>query len=72
MPAQRKRSSTHTALEQHRLAVRITGRRTRKRSWKLLSPSRVVVDVITEHIRTIWTGTPVELEQAAKDAGLLN
>ena len=30
------------------------------------------VDVITEHIRTIWTGTPVELEQAAKDAGLLD
>jgi virginiamycin A acetyltransferase len=30
------------------------------------------VDVITGHIRTIWTGTPVELEQAAKDAGLLD
>jgi virginiamycin A acetyltransferase len=30
------------------------------------------VDVITEHVRTIWTGTPVELEQAAKDAGLLD
>jgi len=30
------------------------------------------VDVITEHIRTIWTGTAVELEQAAKDAGLLD
>jgi virginiamycin A acetyltransferase len=30
------------------------------------------VDVITEHIRTIWTGTPGELEQAAKDAGLLD
>jgi virginiamycin A acetyltransferase len=30
------------------------------------------VDIITEHVRTIWTGTPVELEQAAKDAGLLD
>ena len=30
------------------------------------------VDVITEHVRTIWAGTPVELEQAAKDAGLLD
>ena len=30
------------------------------------------IDVITEHVRTIWTGTPVELEQAAKDAGLLD
>ena len=30
------------------------------------------VDVITEHVRTIWTGTPGELEQAAKDAGLLD
>jgi hypothetical protein len=30
------------------------------------------LDVITEHVRTIWTGTPAELEQAAKDAGLLN
>lgn len=30
------------------------------------------VDVITEHVRTIWTGTPVELEQTAKDAGLLD
>src|SRR3954471_11305131 len=29
-------------------------------------------EVITEHVRTIWTGTPVELEKAAKDAGLLN
>lgn len=29
------------------------------------------VDVITEHVRTIWTDTPVELEQAAKDVGLL-
>lgn len=30
------------------------------------------VEVITEHLRTIWTGTPVELEQAAKSAGLLD
>jgi virginiamycin A acetyltransferase len=30
------------------------------------------VDVITEHVRTIWAGTPVELEQAAKEAGLLD
>ena len=30
------------------------------------------LDVITQHVRTIWTGTPAELEQAAKDAGLLN
>jgi virginiamycin A acetyltransferase len=30
------------------------------------------VDVITEHVRTIWTGTPAELEQEAKDAGLLD
>ena len=30
------------------------------------------VNIITEHVRTIWTGTPVELEQAAKDAGLLD
>jgi virginiamycin A acetyltransferase len=30
------------------------------------------VNVITEHVRTIWTGTPAELEQAAKDAGLLD
>jgi virginiamycin A acetyltransferase len=30
------------------------------------------VDVITEHVRTIWTGTPTELEQAAKEAGLLD
>lgn len=30
------------------------------------------VDVITERVRTIWTGTPAELEQAAKDAGLLD
>jgi virginiamycin A acetyltransferase len=27
-------------------------------------------DVITEHVRTIWTGTPAELEQVARDAGL--
>lgn len=27
---------------------------------------------ITEHIRTIWVGTPAELEQAAKNAGLLD
>jgi virginiamycin A acetyltransferase len=30
------------------------------------------VDVITEHVRTIWTGTPAELEQAANKAGLLD
>jgi virginiamycin A acetyltransferase len=30
------------------------------------------VEAITEHIRTIWTGAPVELEQAAKNAGLLD
>jgi virginiamycin A acetyltransferase len=30
------------------------------------------VDVITEHVRTIWTGTPAELEQEARDAGLLD
>jgi virginiamycin A acetyltransferase len=29
------------------------------------------VDAITEHVRTIWTGTPVQLEQAARNAGLL-
>jgi virginiamycin A acetyltransferase len=29
------------------------------------------VDAITEHVRTIWTGTPAELEQAARNAGLL-
>jgi hypothetical protein len=28
--------------------------------------------VITEHVRTIWTGTPAELEQAANKAGLLD
>jgi virginiamycin A acetyltransferase len=30
------------------------------------------VDAITEHVRTIWAGTPAELEQAAKNAGLLD
>ena len=30
------------------------------------------VEAITEHVRTIWTGTPADLEQEAKDAGLLN
>jgi virginiamycin A acetyltransferase len=30
------------------------------------------IDVVTEHVRTIWAGTPAELEQAAKDAGLLD
>jgi virginiamycin A acetyltransferase len=30
------------------------------------------VEAITEHVRTIWTGTPTELEQTAKDAGLLS
>ena len=30
------------------------------------------VESITEHVRTIWTGTPADLEQEAKDAGLLN
>jgi virginiamycin A acetyltransferase len=30
------------------------------------------VDVITEHVRTIWTGKPADLEQEAKDAGLLD
>jgi virginiamycin A acetyltransferase len=29
-------------------------------------------DVITEHVRTIWTGTPAELERAARDAGLVD
>jgi virginiamycin A acetyltransferase len=28
------------------------------------------VEAITEHVRAIWTGTPAELEQTAKDAGL--
>jgi virginiamycin A acetyltransferase len=30
------------------------------------------VEAITEHVRTIWMGTPAELEQAAKKAGLLD
>jgi virginiamycin A acetyltransferase len=30
------------------------------------------VEAITEHVRAIWTGTPAELEQVAKDAGLLD
>jgi virginiamycin A acetyltransferase len=30
------------------------------------------VDAITEHVRTIWAGTPAELEQVAKRAGLLD
>ena len=30
------------------------------------------VDVITEHVAAIWTGTPAELEQEAKDAGMLD
>lgn len=30
------------------------------------------VEAVTEHVRTIWTGTPSELEQAAKSAGLLD
>lgn len=30
------------------------------------------VDVITDHVRTIWAGTPAELEQAAKEAGLVD
>ena len=29
------------------------------------------VEAITDHIRTIWAGSPAELEQAAKNAGLL-
>lgn len=29
------------------------------------------VEAITEHVRTIWTGTPAELEQIAKNTGLL-
>ncbi|HEY2577037.1 MAG TPA: antibiotic acetyltransferase, partial [Streptosporangiaceae bacterium] len=29
------------------------------------------VEAITEHVRTIWSGTPTELEQTAKNAGLL-
>lgn len=27
------------------------------------------VEAITEHVRTIWTGTPAELEQIAKTPG---
>jgi virginiamycin A acetyltransferase len=30
------------------------------------------VDAITEHVRTIWAGTPAELEQVARRAGLLD
>jgi virginiamycin A acetyltransferase len=29
------------------------------------------IDAITEHVRTIWAGTPAELEQAAVRAGLV-
>lgn len=29
------------------------------------------IDAITEHLRTIWAGTPAELERAAERAGLL-
>lgn len=29
------------------------------------------IEAITEHLRTIWAGTPAELEQAAERAGLL-
>ena len=29
------------------------------------------IDAITEHVREIWTGTPAELEQTARKAGLL-
>ena len=29
------------------------------------------IETITEHIRTIWAGTPAELEQVAEHAGLL-
>jgi virginiamycin A acetyltransferase len=29
------------------------------------------VEMITEHVRTIWTGTPAELDQVAERAGLL-
>lgn len=28
------------------------------------------IDAITEHVRTIWTGTPAEPVQVARDAGL--
>jgi virginiamycin A acetyltransferase len=30
------------------------------------------IEAITEHIRTIWTGTPTEPEQVAERAGLLH
>jgi virginiamycin A acetyltransferase len=30
------------------------------------------IEAVTEHIRTIWTGTPAELEQVAERAGLLH
>jgi virginiamycin A acetyltransferase len=29
------------------------------------------IEMITEHVRTIWAGTPAELEQAAERAGML-
>lgn len=29
------------------------------------------IEMITEHVRTIWAGTPVELDQVAEHAGLL-
>ena len=30
------------------------------------------IDAITEHVREIWTGTPTDLEQTARKAGLLD
>jgi virginiamycin A acetyltransferase len=30
------------------------------------------IDAITDHVRTIWTATPADLEQVAKEAGLLD
>jgi virginiamycin A acetyltransferase len=30
------------------------------------------IESITEHVREIWTGTPAELEQTARRAGLLD
>jgi virginiamycin A acetyltransferase len=30
------------------------------------------IEAITEHVREIWTGTPAELEQTARKAGLLD
>jgi virginiamycin A acetyltransferase len=30
------------------------------------------IEMITEHVRTIWAGTPAELEQVAERAGLLS